>query len=174
MLFDKVCTPNKTSRNSKLFYERKCKVYRCDHYETLSPLNNRINFTIVNCLMYFNLIHFRSKATFTISIYTKIKFSWTNDRDIHQTLFILKLEPDLDPKAEKLSEHRVWGSASKQTIANRLPVVSIIFTFSLTFFIYLKNLDNSRNIMHLWRVWGLNCMPNLNRITTRPILILIG
>ena len=41
-------TPNKTSRDSKLFYERKGKFYSCDHYENLSPLNNGINFIIVN------------------------------------------------------------------------------------------------------------------------------
>jgi len=27
--------------------------------------------------MYFNIIHFRSKTTFNMSMYTKIKFSWT-------------------------------------------------------------------------------------------------
>ena len=31
-------------------YERKGKIYSCDRYEKLSPLNNRINFVIVNCL----------------------------------------------------------------------------------------------------------------------------
>ena len=46
---NKVCPPNKTSRNSKLFYERKGKIYSCDRYENLSPLNIRINFIIVNC-----------------------------------------------------------------------------------------------------------------------------
>ena len=35
-----------------LFYERKGKFYSCDHYENFSPLNNRINFTIVNFLQH--------------------------------------------------------------------------------------------------------------------------
>jgi len=50
MVCDKICTPEKTSRNSKLFYERKGKFYSCDRYENLSPLNSRINFNIFNCL----------------------------------------------------------------------------------------------------------------------------
>ena len=41
MLFDKICTPNKTSQNSKLFKERKGKFYSCDRYKNLSPLNNK-------------------------------------------------------------------------------------------------------------------------------------
>jgi len=32
------------------FMEEKVNVYICDRYENLSPLNNRINFIIVNCL----------------------------------------------------------------------------------------------------------------------------
>ena len=50
--------------------------------------------------MYFYLIHFRSKTTFTMSMYTQIKFNGK----IVQKLFILKLEPDLDPEPEKLYE----------------------------------------------------------------------
>jgi len=50
--------------------------------------------------MYFYLIHFRSKTTFTMSMYTKIKFSGTDNG---------KPEPDLDPKPEKLSEHASRG-----------------------------------------------------------------
>ena len=34
------------------FYERKGEFYSCDRYENLSPLNNRINFIIVNCLQH--------------------------------------------------------------------------------------------------------------------------
>ena len=34
------------------FYQRKGYVYSCDRYENLSPLNNRINFIIVNCLQH--------------------------------------------------------------------------------------------------------------------------
>jgi len=34
------------------FYERKGKFYSCDRYENLSPLNSRINFSIVNCLQH--------------------------------------------------------------------------------------------------------------------------
>ena len=34
------------------FYERKGKFYSCDRYVKLSPLNNRINFIIVNCLQH--------------------------------------------------------------------------------------------------------------------------
>jgi len=52
MVFNKICTPNKTSRNFKLFYERKGKFYSCNRYENLSPLNNSINFIIVNCLQH--------------------------------------------------------------------------------------------------------------------------
>jgi len=48
---NKICTPNKTSGNSKLFYEIKGN-FCCDRYENLSPLNNRIDFNIVNCLQY--------------------------------------------------------------------------------------------------------------------------
>jgi len=44
----------------------------------LSPLNNRINFIIVNCLqnifINFNLRHFRSKTTVTLSMDTNISF----------------------------------------------------------------------------------------------------
>ena len=68
MLFDKICTPNKTSRNSKLFYERKGKFYSCDRYENLSPLNNK-NQGFLNRY-------------------------WVID----QKLFILILESDLDPE----------------------------------------------------------------------------
>ena len=60
-----------------LFYERKGKFYSCDHYEYLSPLNNRINFIIV--IVYFNLMYFRSKTIFTLSMDIKIKFSWTDN-----------------------------------------------------------------------------------------------
>jgi len=67
MVFNKICTPNKTARNSKLFYERKGKFYSFDRYENLSPLNNRINLVIVNCLQH------------SMSMYTKIKFSWTDN-----------------------------------------------------------------------------------------------
>ena len=51
--------------------------------------------------MYFNLMHLRSKTKFTMSMYTNIKFSPTDNGK----LFILKLEPDLDPEPEKLCEH---------------------------------------------------------------------
>jgi len=43
---NQICTPDKTSRNSKLFYERNGKLNSCDRYEYLSQLNNRINFII--------------------------------------------------------------------------------------------------------------------------------
>jgi len=46
---------------------KKCKFYSCERYENLNPLNIRINF-----IMYFNLIHFRSKTTFTMSMYAQI------------------------------------------------------------------------------------------------------
>jgi len=46
-------------------------------------------------------MHLRSKTTFTMSMYTIIKFSPTDNGK----LFILKLEPDLDPEPEKLCEH---------------------------------------------------------------------
>jgi len=29
--------------------------------------------------MYFNIMHFRSKTTFTMPIYANIKFSWTDN-----------------------------------------------------------------------------------------------
>jgi len=29
--------------------------------------------------MYFNLMQFRSQTTFTVSMYTQIKFSWTDN-----------------------------------------------------------------------------------------------
>ena len=35
-----------------LFYERKDTFYSCDRYENISPLTNRINFTIFNCLQH--------------------------------------------------------------------------------------------------------------------------
>ena len=50
--------------------------------------------------MYFIIMYFRSKTTFTLSMYTQIKFSWTDNGKV-QKLFILKL----DPEPEKLSEH---------------------------------------------------------------------
>ena len=53
--------------------------------------------------MYFKLVHFMSKTTFTMSMYTQIKFSWTDNGKV-QKLFILKL----DPEPEKLSEHGAW------------------------------------------------------------------
>ena len=56
--------------------------------------------------MYFNLLHFRSKTKFTMSMYTRIKFFSNRQWEIVQILFILKLEPDLEP--DKLSEHGVY------------------------------------------------------------------
>ena len=47
LVFNEICAQNKTSRSSKLFYERKCKFY-----SSLSQLNNRIDFIIVNCLQH--------------------------------------------------------------------------------------------------------------------------
>jgi len=35
-----------------IFMKRKDQFYSCDSYENLSPLNNRINFIIVNCLQH--------------------------------------------------------------------------------------------------------------------------
>jgi len=43
---------NKTSQNSKLFYERKGKLYSCDRFENLSALNTRTNYIISNCLQH--------------------------------------------------------------------------------------------------------------------------
>ena len=51
-VFNQICTPDKRSPKCKLFYERKSKFYSWDRYENLSPLNNRINFIIVNCLQH--------------------------------------------------------------------------------------------------------------------------
>ena len=76
LVFNEICFANKTSLNSKLFlYKRKGKIGSCDLYENLSPLNNRINLVLlIVSNMYFNLMHFRSKTTFT-SMDTNIKFS---------------------------------------------------------------------------------------------------
>jgi len=38
-----------------------------------------IKFIIFNCLQHINIIHFRSKKTFTMSMYTNIKFLWTEN-----------------------------------------------------------------------------------------------
>ena len=43
-----------------------------------------------------------SKTTFTMSMYTQIMFS-------RYFKNILKLQSDLDPELEKLSEHWAWG-----------------------------------------------------------------
>ena len=86
-----------------IFYERKGKFYSCDRYQNLSPLNNRINLVhLIVSNMFFNLLHFRSQTTFTMSMYTQIKF-WIMGNS--PEIFILKLEPDLDLKPEKLCEH---------------------------------------------------------------------
>mgnify|MGYP007133291068 CR=1 FL=1 len=50
------------------------------------------------------MMHFRFKP-FTMSMYTKIKFSLNRLWEEVQKLFILKLEPDFDPEPEKLGEH---------------------------------------------------------------------
>ena len=65
------------SKQDFFFYERKGKFHSCDRYENLSPLNNRINFIVSN--MYLNLMHFMSRTTLTMSMYTQIKFSWTDN-----------------------------------------------------------------------------------------------
>jgi len=69
-------TPNKTSRNSKLFYDRIGRFYSPNRYEHLNTLSNRINFIIVNCLQHvlINLMQFRFKTTFTMSILCIKKF----------------------------------------------------------------------------------------------------
>ena len=85
------------------FNERKCKLYICDCCEILNPLNNRINFIIVNCLQHalFNLMHFMSNTTFTMSMLCTHKSSFLEHKmGIVQKLFILKFEPDLDLDSE--------------------------------------------------------------------------
>ena len=58
-------------------YGKKGKFYSCDRYEKLSPLTNRINFIIVNCLehVHINIMNVRSKTILSMSMYTQIKFS---------------------------------------------------------------------------------------------------
>ena len=57
---------------------------KVNRYENLNPLNNRISFIIVDCLLHilimhfnmnFNPMHLRSQTTFTMSMYTQIKFA---------------------------------------------------------------------------------------------------
>ena len=70
-VFDKLCTPHKISRNYKLFYN-------CDRYEILSALKTESTLSqLIVSSMYFNNMHLRSKTTFTSSMNTQIKFSWT-------------------------------------------------------------------------------------------------
>ena len=64
-LIKKICPPNKTSWNSKLFYERKGKYFSCDRYITGSTLLKSIVSHI-----HFNPMHFMSKTTFTMSMDT--------------------------------------------------------------------------------------------------------
>ena len=72
----------------------------------LSPLNNRINFIIVNCLQHVLCILGLKQQLPCHCIHTIQVFS-NRQGAIVQTLFILKLEPDLNPKPEKLCEHGV-------------------------------------------------------------------
>ena len=70
MIFDKSCTPNKTSRNAKLFYERKGKYFSCNPYITGSTL-----LYLIVSNMFFNIMHFMSQTTSTVSMDTTVKFS---------------------------------------------------------------------------------------------------
>jgi len=54
--------------------------------------------------MFFNIMYLRSEQHLPFNVYTNHVFLnryW----EMVQKLFILKLEPDLDPKPEKLCEH---------------------------------------------------------------------
>ena len=107
MVFDNICTPNKTSRNSKLFYEGKGKLNfivatvkkSWAHWITGSTL---LLFIVSN--MFFNIMHFRSQPTFIMSMYTKSSFL---ERIMGNGPAIIhfEFEPDLYPKPEKLCEH---------------------------------------------------------------------
>ena len=113
MVFDNICTPNKTSRNSKLFYEGKGKLNfivatvkkSWAHWITGSTL---LLFIVSN--MFFNITHFRSHTTLTMSLYTQILFSWTDNGKWSRNYSFWNLSlTDLDPKPEKLCEHGpVW------------------------------------------------------------------
>ena len=72
LVCSEICASNKTSRNSQHFNKRKGKFYSRHSYEKLSLLNNRINCSKLKLVsnMYFNLMHFRSKTTFTpVNVY---------------------------------------------------------------------------------------------------------
>ena len=126
LVSDKICTPNKTSRNSKLFYERKGKFYSCDHYENFSPLNNRINFNIVSN-MYFNLMHVMSKTTITISMDTLIKFSWTDNGIWSRNYSFWNLSLNFDTEPEQFSELGAWSLITlRQILAGNLQFILTI------------------------------------------------
>jgi len=80
LVFNKICPSNKTSRNSKLFYERIGKLYSRDRYENLNPLNitGSTSLYLIVSNMYFNHMHFMSKTTFTMLMYTKINRIFLN------------------------------------------------------------------------------------------------
>ena len=66
--------------------------------------------------MYFNFMHVRSKTTFTMSMFTTNQVFLNREYEIVQKVFILKLEPDLDPEPKKALRTR--GLVNDADVAN--------------------------------------------------------